>query len=530
MKKLFFLPALLLLLCCLFSVRAMAAPTDIVPRGSSLLDAFATLARADAFGASDTPEDFLGEPLYTREQLARRLEHLVQDEPQKLARVQKDDRANTALQAALAQMQPELSADGVDLSAAEDVPANGAAMSGYVQPELRLRTGADRKPGTGALGVYRVTALGNLRSNLRYALSASNWPEDDRRVFNNDKGPHDFSAVNEAYLELDGGRGLTVNLGRMYNRWGPGYRGATMVSDNAPALDQLQVAFPFSLGSRFGREYRFTQFAATFEENGTRKYLEGRRIEYAFSPRLTADFQEAFKSSSAKSLEVTLLPDFYNGQNTNLHIKGLRITGLDQSYNSFLNLGLSYAAMPDIRFYGQLGIDDIQTPGRKTYRTPRKIAYLIGTAFQPLPQTGIVAEYTLADPTTYSSRNPDTQWQKGQFDEIGLPTGPNSREYFLRLSQRLSRGLTVVFEGRDRRRHNADFPVPNSRDLALTAEYAPDQRNGIEIAYHNYNQEAFPLAPTVPVPGDGFTPANAEGFYGQTLRIRQLDLLYRFFF
>ncbi len=529
MKKLLSLPALSLLLLSLAGPQAFAAPTDIVPRGSALLDTFAALARVDAFGASDTPEDFLGEPLYTREQLARLLERLVQDEPEKLARVQKNDQANTALQAALDQMQPELSADGVDLSAAVQ-PPGGASVSGYIQPEARLRTGADHQPGNGALGVYRVTALGNLRSNVRYVVSASNWPEDDRRVFENDKGPHDFSALNEAYLELNAGRGLTFNLGRMYNRWGPGYRGATMVSDNSPAFDQIQAAFPFSLGSRFGRDYRFTQFVSTFEENGTRKYFEGRRIEYAFSPRLTADFQEAFKSSSGRSLEVTLLPDFYSAQSANLHIKGLRITGLDQTYNSFLNFGLSYAQTPEMRVYGQLGIDDIQTPGHHTYRTPRKIAYLVGAAFQPLPHTDIIAEYSFADPTTYSSRIPETQWQKGQFDEIGLPTGPNSQEYFLRLRQRISPGLSVAFQGRDRRRHNDVFATPDSRDLALTVEYAPDKRNGFEVTYHNYHQAAFSLSPTVFLPGDGFTPANAEGFYGQTLHIRELDVLYRLFF
>jgi hypothetical protein len=399
-----------------------------------------------------------------------------------------------------------------------------------VQPEVRLRAGGDRTPGTGALGVYRVTAQGQVRPSVRFAVSASNWPEDRRRVFENDRGPHDFSALNEAYLELDGGRGLRVSLGRMYDRWGPGYRGAALVSDNAPAFDQLQVAFPFSLGARLGRGYRFTQFASTFKEGGTRKYFAGRRIEYAVSPRLTADFQEAYKSSSSRSLYVSLLPDFYTGQSANLKVGGLRITGLDETYNGFLNFGLSYEADPDVRVYGQFGIDDLQTPGRRTYRTPRKIAYLVGAALRPLPGTGLVAEYTLADPTTYTSRILETQWQKGQYDEIGLPTGPNSREVFVRVSQRVAPGLSLAVQGRNRRRHDDSFPVPNSRDLAATVEFAPDRRSGFELTYHDYRQTAFPLPSSVLVPGDGFTPANAEGFYGQNLRLKQLDFSYRLFF
>ena len=510
---------------------ALAAGTDVVPQGSTLLDSFAALAQADAFGAAETPEDFLGNTLYTRGQLARILTHLVGDDPVHLAFVQKNGASSAALHSAIEDLQPELKAARVNFSDAEpDAPSRTASVSGYLQPELRLKTGGDKEPGTGIIGVYRVTALGNLKPNLRYGVSVSNWPQDSRRVFSNDKGPHDFSAVNEAYLTVDGGRGLEASIGRIYNRWGPGTRGATMVSDNAPALDQIQIAFPFSLGARFGREYHFTQFLSTFRQNSVQRYFAGRRIEYTFSPRFTVDFQEAYLSTSSQSLYVSLLPDFYSGQSANLKIGHLRINGLDQNFNSFLNFGASYEATPSLRVYGQLGIDDIQSPGHQSYRTPRKIAQLAGVAFQPSPGTGIVAEYTFADPTTYSSRIVDTQWQKGQYDELGLPTGPNSREFFVRLSQRVQPGLTVSLQGRDRKRVDETFPVPNSRDYAASVEFAPSRKSNIALTYHDYRQQAFPIPSNVPSPGDGFTPANAEGNYGQNSRIKQLDLDCRFFF
>ena len=522
------LPLVLGIALCPQSARA--ASTDIVPRGSGLLDAFATLAQANAFGAEDTPEDFLGEPLYTRGQLAQLLEHLIADEPARFAAITGNDRANTALHTAVADLKPELTYDNVDLAALNVIPPGKAAVSGYIQPELRVKTGGDKEPGTGVLGLYRVTAQGNLRSNLRYSVVGSNWAQDERRVFNQDVGAHDFSGLSEAALMLDGGRGLTVTLGRLPVRWGPGYRGTTMVSDNAPPLDQLQIAFPFSLGARFGRAYNFTQLAATFEEGGTRKYFAARRIEYKFNSRLSAEFEEGYKSSSSQSLYVSLLPDFYNGQSTNLRVGGLKIRGLDQNYNGFLNFGAAYAVNPDTRFYGQFGIDDLQSPGHQSYRTPRKIAYLVGTTFRPAPGTDVVAEYSFADATTYTSRIPETQWQKGLYNNIGLPAGPNSREVFLRLRQKVGRGLHVALEGRDRRRRDDSFPEPNSRDYAATLEFAPNQKNGFEVTYHDYRQDAFPISPTVPLPGDGFTPANAEGNYGQNLRIRQLDVSYRLFF
>lgn len=531
MKKIITLLALPLVLCCVFGGRVCAAPSDIVPRGSALLDAFAKLSQMDAFGAADTPEDFLGEPLYTRGQLARLLEHLLQDEPQKFARVQKDDAANAALHAALQVLGPELAADGADLSEANAVPAGGASVSGYLQPELRLRAGGDSLPGSGAIGIYRVTALGNLRSNVRYTLSASNWFEDGRRLFQNDIGPHDFSAVNEGYLELDGGRGLTVDLGRMQNNWGPGARGATLLSDNAPPMDQLQVSFPFSLGPRFGRGYRFSQLLAQFKEGSTVRYFAARRVELAVSPRLTADLQQAYKASTSRALVVSLFPDFYSGKNANLSpiFPGVAIRNLEDYYNAILDFGLTYDAGEALRVYGQFALDDLKTPGRHSGNTPRKIAYLVGFAARPLARTGVTAEYLFADPTTYSFHTTADQWQKGRYDEIGLPSGPNTQEVYVRLDQKLTPQLSLALSARDRRRHDDSFPAPTARDLAASASYALNARSGVRLTFHDYRQDPFPLAPSVPI-GNGFQPSNEEGNYGQRLRIRQLDVAYQFFF
>ena len=531
MKKTITLLVLPLVLCCLCGGRALSASSDIVPRGSALLDAFAKLAQTDAFGASDTPEDFLGEPLYTREQLARLLERFLQNEPQKLVRVQKDSNANAALQAALQVLGPELAADGADLSEAEAVPAGGTSVGGYLQPELRLRAGGDNRPGSGGIGVYRVSALGNLRPNVRYVLSASNWFEDGRRVFQNDIGPHDFSALNEAYLELDGGRGLTVDLGRMQNRWGPGARGATLLSDNAPPLDQLQVAFPFSLGPRLGRGYRFSQLLGRFEEGGTVKYFAARRVELAVSPRLTADFQEAYKASTSRALVVSFLPDFYSGKNASLSpvFRGVALRNLEDYYNAVLNFGLTYEAGEALRVYGQFAVDDLRSPGKSSGITPRKIAYLVGFAAHPLARTGVTAEYIFADPTTYSFHTTADQWEKGRFDEIGLPSGPNTSEVYVRLDQKLTPQLSLALSARDRRRHDDSFPAPTARDLAATVSYALDTHNAVRLIFHDYRQDPFPLAPSVPV-GNGFQPSNEEGDYGQRLRTRQLDVAYQFFF
>ena len=376
-----------------------------------------------------------------------------------------------------------------------------------------------------------MTALGNLRSNVRYTVSASNWFEDSRRVFDNDIGPHDFSAVSEAYVELDGGRGLRVDLGRMPNRWGSGARGAALLSDNAPPLDQLKVSFPFSLGPRFGRGYQFTQLLGQFSEGGSVRYFAARRIELAVSPRLTADLQEAYKASTSRALVVSLLPDFYSGKNANLSpvFPGVAIRNLEDYDNPVLGFGLTYDAGDALRVYGQFALDDLRSPGKRSGTTPRKIAYLVGFAARPQARTGVTAEYLFTDPTTYSFHNLSNQWQEGRFDEIGLPSGPNTQEVYLRLDQKLTQKLSLALSARDRRRHDNSFPAPTARDLAATASYALDGRNAVRLTFHDYRQDPFPISPSVTV-GNGFQPSNLEGDYGQLLRIHQLDVAYQFFF
>ena len=528
MKKIIAPLCLSLILCCCIGAKTSANPTDIVPRGSALLDAFASLAAADAFGASDTPEDFLGEPLYTRGQLAHLLEHLVQDEPQKLARIQQDDSENATLQAAIAGLRPELTLDSVDLSEAEATPAHGASISGYVQPEARVRIGGDQKPGSGALGVYRATAQGHLRSNLSYVLSASNWPEDDRRVFQNDVGPHDFSAVNEAYLEVDGGRRLTVDIGRKFNRWGPGMRGAAMLGDNAPAMDQIHVAFPFSLGAKLGRNYSYEQLISTFKANDKRDYFVARRVEYAFSQQWLADIQESYVTDRSWGLEFAPFPDYYNIKNS--HLFGLRQQSTSLDIKNAINLTASYTTPSDsLRLYGQFQLQDLRTPGANSGITPRKSSYLVGGSLRPVSGTRLTLEYLFDDPTTYSSINYGTQWQEGRYDEIAFPSGPNATEVYARIDQHLGTKLTVSLEGRDRRRHDLSFPAPTARDLAAIASYALGRHNALQVTFHDYRQDPFPISPDVPV-GNNLQPSNAEGNYGQFLRIRQLDVAYRFFF
>jgi hypothetical protein len=506
----------------------LAAPTDIVPRGDTLNDAMAMLAERGLLTSSVLPVQFLGEQLNTREDLARILEDDLLDDQTRLADAEADSTAAAALRDALLALRPELLADSVDVDGIlGDTRANTIGVGGYLQPEERLTTGGQNSPGDGTFGVYRATVLGDTGSHLRYVLSASNWAQDWRQKFTNDVGPHDFNGLNEGYLEYDAPHGLTIRLGQFYEHWGPGYAGATMLSDNAPPVPQAEITFPFSLGSVLGRNYHYSQLATAYGFQGRTVYMSARRLEYDFNSRLNADFQEDFLSDSARSLQLIPLPDFYSSENYN--ILGLRNSGFDHKFNANFNFGVAYSAGPALRVYGQFLVDDLQSPGHRTYTTPRKIAYLLGAAYRPDAQTQIVAEYTFADPTTYSNLNPTIQMQHGLYNYLGLPSGPNARGLFLRASRQVNSRLAVAAEGRFRNRHDNSFPEPNTQTLDASVTYSLNARNSLRATYYDYIESQFPIGSNVPL-GNGFQPTQEEGDYGENQRIHELDMSYQFFF
>jgi hypothetical protein len=523
---------LILMLTALLPLAADAASTDIVPRGSTLNDAFAKLAGAGLLGEKYGASDFLWESQRTRAQLARILESGLLENKSELAEAEANPQWEPMLRGIVISLRPELTADGYD---ADDLLGNmllrPAAENVLLQPEGRFGTRNSHSQ-SGAMALYRGSVLGDLGTNSRYAFSVSNQSEDWRRVFDNEIGPHDQSGITEAYLSWKGYHGLGFDIGRMYDRWGPGYRGATLLSDNAPPMDQMRIEFPFSLGPRLGRNWQYTQVASTFKEYGTQKYFQARRIELNLNSHWNADFEEAVKSSRAAYLLAAPMP-FYL-------FKGITLSSLDVHSNYNFNLGLNYSSGPDLRVYSQLMVDDIKSPFRGRFlgfdvgdngTTPQKLAYLVGLTGQTPQGTGLTVEYDASDPTTYGYQNNEAIWQQGTYNYLGLPSGPDSREVFARLSQRLTSKISIALEDRNRWRRDNSFVEPSANDLAAYALLKLDQRNGVTIGYHQYRQDPFPFAPGSPgyPASNSFTPLS-EGNPGQRLRINELDLGYQLAF
>lgn len=509
------------------STSLSAAPTDIVPRGSAINDVFSQLSNDDLLPGI-APGQFHAAQLRTREELARIFEHDLIDSNGRLKDI---SGRNAVIWAAASELEPELRADGIDFNSLRtDLQATGTNVGGFIQPKFRSGSGSSSRSSSSVKGIFDVAAFDTLSNSSRAVVSISNWAQDWRRIFYNDAGrPGDFSAFNEGYLDLHSRNGLDFKFGRIIENWGSGARGGTTLSDNAPPLDEMRVSFPFSLGAHAGRDYRYTQILSTFSELGVRKYLEARRVEYAFNPALNVDVQESFKSSASGSLLVSAVPFDIESANFAKVLHFADIHNVNSQFNYNLDFGASYAPTPSFRTYGRFFIDDMKSPlGSRTKTVPRKVAYQIGFSDTPTAGTDITAEYSFADPTTYTYHSDAAEWQRGTYEQLGLPSGPNAREIYLSLHRRVSDHLDVQLDARDRRRHDDSFPMPNSTDLAAYAQYAIGNHDNAGLSYHYYKQLPFPVAPGVMV-GNGFQPVT-EGNYGTRLVIHELDLSFQHFF
>jgi hypothetical protein len=488
----------------------------------------AALAVRGYLGPTIYASDFTGNHLHTRDQFAEILYASFVDDLI-VGRVAKDPITAPLAYEAVRFLRPELLARNVDydeLIAKLHTKSFGA--TGTLQPEVRIKQDGDTPSGTRL--IYRGVVGGEVARNISLVVSASNWAQDARRPFYNDYGSQGFNAFNEAYLRYDGANGLDIRVGRMSEHWGPGMRGATLVSDNVPPFDELRVAFPFSLGRIFGKNWHYTQFASTFNDYGGRSYFEGRRVEYAFSNHWNFQFEEAFKANYSGSLAATPVPF--------LIFKSFDLDTIDTKYNYNTNLGLSYTANPNTRVYGQLFGDDFKSPlgghklfglslGNKISDTPRRIGYLIGGTHQA-GGTAFTLEYAFADPTSNIFKNDNATWERGRADYIGMPNGPNTTELSGRIAQKYGPNLTVAAEYRDRQRHDNSFPAPTSRYFSLSGDYKLSHRETVGATLHEYWQDPFPFQPGDP----GYPPPQkympfSQANPGTKMRTHEVDLTYK---
>jgi hypothetical protein len=509
------LPCALLLLAALsLSPARAASPEDLVPAGSGLYDAIALLNAEHLLppGSPDaTGLQGITARLRTRREMADVIRSIT-DRPT-------DPRAAAALAFCRSLLAPELGPPDETFST---LPTGTPVVTGFAEAVAGGRDdiGTHLHRHGELLGRGRV--LGTIGRDGAYTVSVSNLYRQTRDHFSistrNDgrsggDNPDVLDGVDEAYVTAVGNRGLRVTVGELRQRWGSGYRGDLLLSDNAPARPTLQLELPFSLGHGLG-DYRFTQLLSRYHNGGRTIYGGDRRLEHPIGDRTTLSLEEDYTSTEVGNAALQVLP-YYAYQKLYL---GNNREPLVFNYN--FNIGLAVTPRgPGTarRFYGQFYVDDLQAPNglKQPGQTPRKIGYLLGYADAfARSGTDFVLEFTHTDRELYTRVPPAVPPLASFRDDLplGHPIGPNGNEVFLRLGQRLAPRLDFSVEARDRRRASADFPAVRASALDLALAYHLGASQSVGLAYSQYREDPSPGAVLAPGAGTG----GAD--YGETLR------------
>lgn len=460
---------------------AFAGPSDMVPRGSITYDLLGSLAAKGVL--SDLPDltlrDFFrGDRLYTRTECAGFIRQI------RRSSLAPADRF------ALKILETEFAAELHGNSLAQK---NGP-LKGRITGAVKARAVTD--PVAGSV-IARVSGMVPIGRDSYAALMVGNYRDEWYDKSAPRKGG--YPPIETAYLRSNG-RALDITIGQMPLRWGPGYVGGMLLSDNAVSLPQIRVEKTFHLPGNLGRKtgiLRFEQFDAQFFEDdvtgaasfarGTRRYLLGRRIETAGDGRFSVSLGESFKSTRLPSPVFANILPFYLYQSewtrsARHHILGGLVSGAlpDTGWLNYLaDANVTYRA--DSRgtiLYSDLLLDDVKAPkglGLPGPAPKQKIGSQFGVYVPDLGaqrgKYGLRLEFATIDVGTYTNASlPVAYGENGA--ALGHPAGTNAQVYFGRFDVAATSKVKIAIEGTIRRQKDESTPAPKSDRVGLYASYA----------------------------------------------------------
>ena len=260
-------------------------------------------------------------------------------------------------------------------------------------------------------------------------------------------------------------------VGRDYMRWGPGYQGSLMLSDNSPAFDMLKYSGIIDL-SDFGGNFskvNFTKFFSlldTLDEQN--RYFSGQRLEYKPFDTLTLGLSETVIVSEDSSIlfynPIPFIPPYY----ATWWIAGMFEP---QEVNCNVALDAEINLTQKIKLYGEWMADDfIFHPDVNPY--PNRTGFLTGAYFaDPLGNgnTDFRIEYTHINNFVYFPTHP---WQDYlyQGEYIGHPLGPDADQLYLELTHNLSDRLNLSLSYNQERHGEGQTGIPLPSDPVIANE------------------------------------------------------------
>jgi hypothetical protein len=267
------------------------------------------------------------------------------------------------------------------LASGQDMRAGGM-IAGQVLSDNSLQSRL------GATVHFRATIARNLFFDERLSLwtGSDELPPATFPVFHAgaEKGRHLY--VDWGYLSWEADP-LSLLVGRIPQRWGPGRFTQLLLSTNSPALDMLKVSL--EMGSLF----TFSGLTATVSsDSGT--YLVAHRLDLTPARSLRIGLSEAilFRSEGLELAYMNPVIPWYPVQ-----------WNERDDDNAFISFDALWKPFSGLAVYGEFLIDDIQYENQGGF--PDKLGWTLGADWAH-PGSGLagVVEYTRIDRYVYGQR------------------------------------------------------------------------------------------------------------------------------
>lgn len=276
--------------------------------------------------------------------------------------------------------------------------------------------------------------------------------------------------LNQAYIKAKLSY-LDLLVGRDYMKWGPGYQGNLILSDNPPAFDMIKYSGTIDLndlGINFGM-VNFTKFFSLLDPlEGQNRYFLGQRLEYKPIDLLTLGLSETTIISQDSSLlffnPLPFIPPYYATW-------WIAKMFSPQEVNCNVALDAEINLTQKIKLYGEWMADDfIFFPDVNPY--PNRTGFLTGAYFaDPLANgnTDFRIEYTHINNYVYF---PTYSWQNYlyQGEYIGDPLGPDAAQLYLELTHRLSDKFNLSLSYNQERHGEGQIGIPLPSDPVIANE------------------------------------------------------------
>jgi len=291
-------------------------------------------------------------------------------------------------------------------------------FSGTAAGQLLSHSGGTETRIGGTLRLF-VLPLPNLYLDEQLSLWAGSDenPPDHFSPFHDgmEKGRHLY--VDRGYLRWSI-PAVSVSLGRIPQRWGPGRFTQLLLSDNSPPLDMLKVQFRLPSAG-----LEFTGFTATVDsDSGT--YLTAHRLDITPFRQLRIGLSESILFKSA-GLDLAYMNPFIPWYPVQWNER------VDD--NAFMVIDLSWLPFRGFETYGELLLDDFQYENEGN--RPDKIGFTAGmSGWLARAEIGAVVEYTRIDRYVYAQRR-KCNYYLHHDDIIGSGLGPDADRITLSVAE-----------------------------------------------------------------------------------------------